>query len=126
MKRILILITALVYIVFACNYVLLCKRNTGVVNLFECFNLPAAKSGSSVPLLLKSPSHQNTPVSTNFLSRPRVIITRMASPDFSIVAISFLLLFTLFVKKEQFFLLISTPFSIEPSPGIVFLRNLRI
>ena len=125
MKRILILTTALIYTIFACNYVQLCKRNTGIVNLFECFNLPIAKPSTSIPLILKSPSHQNTPVSTNFLSRPRVIITRMASPDFSIVAITFLLLFTFLVKKERF-LLISTPFSIEPSPGIVFLRNLRI
>ena len=115
LKRILILTTALVYTIFACNYVLLCKRNTGVVNVFECFSLPAAKQGPGVPMVLKSPSHQNTPVSSNFLSRPRVIITRMASPDFSIVAITFLLLFTFIVKKEQFFLLISTPFSIRPN-----------
>ncbi len=125
-KRNLILITALVYIIFACNYVLLCKRNIRVLNLVECFNLLTAKQNSGAPLLLKGSSHQNTPVSTQFLSRPRVIITRIASPDFSIVAITFLLLFTFLVKKEQFFLLISTPFSIDSSPDIIFLRSLRI
>jgi hypothetical protein len=125
-KRNLILITALVYTIFACNYVLLCKRNIRVLNLVECFNLLSAKPNADVPLLLKGPSHQNTPVSTQFLSRPRVIITRIASPDFSVVAITFLLLFTFLVKKEQFFLLINTPFSIDTSPDIISLRSLRI
>jgi len=125
-KRNLILITALVYTIFACNYVLLCKRNIRVLNLVECFNLVAAKPNSGVPLLLKEPSHQNTPVSTQFLSRPRVIITRIISPDFSIVTITLLLLFTFLVKKEQFFLFINAPFSIDSGPDIIFLRSLRI
>jgi hypothetical protein len=125
-KRNLILITALVYTIFACNYVLLCKRNIRVLNLVECFNLLAAKPNPGASMLLKGPSRQNTPVSTQFLSRPRVIITRIASPDFSVVAISFLLPFTFLVKKQQYFLFISTPFSIDTSPDIIFLRSLRI
>lgn len=125
-KRNLILITALVYTIFACNYVLLCKRNIRVLNLVECFNLLTAKQNSGVSLVLKDPSHQNTPVSTQFLSRPRVIITRIGSPDFSIISITFLLLFTFLLKKEQFFLSIGTPFSIDSSPDIISLCNLRI
>ena|ERR1700761_3880589 len=124
-KRNLILITALVYTIFACNYVLLCKKNTGVVNLIECFNSIIVKQKLRLPAVVKNPSQQNIPVANQFLSRPRVIINRVTLPDLSIVAIAFLLLFTFLIKRERFFLL-GTLLSISPSPGIIFLRNLRI
>ena len=126
LKKNLVLITALIYTIFACNYVFLCKRNIGFVNPIAGCNLPALIQSANKTLIIKGPSSQRLPVSNKFLSRPRVVINRLTLPDFSILAITFLLLFTLFAKKRQSFLFID--FSSYPNPrsGIVFFNNWRI
>lgn len=126
LKKNLVLITALIYTIFACNYVLLCKRNISFVKPIAGCNLSTLIQSANKTLIIKGPSSQRLPVSDKFLSRPRVVTNRLTLPDFSILAITFLLLFTPFVKKRQSFLFIDFFSFPNPCPGIIFLGNWRI
>jgi hypothetical protein len=126
LKKNLVLITALIYIIFACNYVLLCKTNIGIIKPIPRYNSPISVQGANTTLIIKGSSSQRLPVSNNFLSRPRIVTNRLTLPDFSILATTFLLLFTLFVKKRQSFLFINFFSSPAYFPGIMFFCNWRI
>jgi hypothetical protein len=126
LKKNLVLITALIYTIFACNYVLLCKRNIGIVNPVPCCNSLVSIQSANTTLIIKESSSQKLPVSDKFLSRPRVVTNRLALPDFSILAITFLLLFTLVVEKRQSFLFLDFFAYPNACPGIVFFGNWRI
>jgi hypothetical protein len=126
LKKNLVLITALIYIIFACNYVLLCKKSIGIVNPVPVYNLPVSIQSANTTPIIKESSPRRLPVSNKFLSRPRVLTNRLTLPDFSILAITFLLLFTPFVKKRpcfSFTVFFSHP---NPCPGIIFFGNWRI
>ena len=125
-RRVLVLIMALVYTIFACNYMLLCKRNISVVNLVRGrYSLVSKQRAGTIPII-KNSSSQRPPVSNKFLSKPRVITNRLNLPDFSILAFTFLLLFTLFAKKRQSFFVIDFLSYPDRCPGIVFFGNWRI
>jgi hypothetical protein len=89
LKRNLILITALVYLVFACNYVLLCRRNTRVINLMECF-YPQKSQIKTTHSTISSANQRH--LLHNFLSRPRVISNPIFSIEFSLTIITLLFL----------------------------------
>jgi len=126
LKNFLVLITALVYTIFACNYVLFCKRNPGIVRLVPAHNPVVSKQGNNTIQMIRGASSQEFPVSHKFLSRPRVVTNRFILPDFSILAFIFLLLFTLFEKKRRSFLAVDFFSYPDPCPGIIFFHNWRI
>jgi hypothetical protein len=126
LKKNLVLITALIYIIFACNYVLLCKRNIGIGKPIPSFNSAVSIQLTNTILIIKESSSQRLPVSGKFLLRPRVVTNRPILPDFSLLATTFLLLFILFVKKGQPFLFIDFFPAPNLFPGIIFFCNWRI
>ena len=97
-KRNLILITTLVYLVFACNYVLLCKRNTSVINLLECFYSQKSQP-KTLPSTISS-ANQRRHIH-NFLSRPRVINNPVFSIKFSLIIITLPFLSAYYNLKNQ-------------------------
>ena len=126
LKKILVLVIALVYTIFACNYVLFCKRNTSVLSAVPAYNSLASKQGGNTAQIIRGSSSQELPVSHKFFSRPRVVTNRPTLPDFSILAFTFLLLFTVFEKKHQSFFAPTFFSRPDPCPGIIFLHNWRI
>jgi hypothetical protein len=125
-RKILVLITTLVYTIFACNYVLFCKRNIGAVSPNMAYSTLVAKQAGNVAEIIRGISSQGLPVSHKFLSKPRVVTNRLTLPDFSILALTFLLLFTLFEKKRQSFFAADIFSYPHPCPGIIFFQNWRI
>jgi Na+/melibiose symporter-like transporter len=100
-RRNLILITAIVYMIFACSYVLFCRRNVRIVNVIDCFNSSSSKQNINTLSIEKSSSTNHSPFSHVFLSRPRVISNRSVSLNFSLIIITFLFLFTYYNLKNQ-------------------------
>jgi hypothetical protein len=125
-RKILVLIIALIYTIFACNYVLFCKQDSGVVSSIPVYSSLAAKQAGNTAQIIRASSSQEFPVSHKFLSKPRVVTNRLTLPDFSILAFTFLLLFTLFEKRRQSFVAANLFSYTDPCPGIIFFHNWRI
>jgi len=79
------MLLCIIYLFFACFYVLLCQRNNNVISLF-------GNTISVNPKTVISPSTK-TKSSLKFFSRPRVVANRLSNPG-SILAAIFCLLFS--------------------------------
>ena len=121
LRRNLVLITALIYLVFACSYVILCRRNTTIINLLDCFKFSA--SANVVKGTIKIESQATSPISHKFLSRPRVVFKR-----FSVAAILTVIvpLWILSFCRTIYIGLPIAPPVFNPSRRLVFLQNWRI
>ena len=108
LKKNLILLIALIYLVFACDYVLFCRRDTSVVNMFGCFYSPKSQIKTTPSQEVKISSVNKRQLLHTFLSRPRVINNTPFSIKFSLVIITLLFLFTYSNLKDK---------------SLVFLRN---
>jgi len=120
-KRNLVLLTALIYMIFACSYVLLCRRDTSVVNLVDCFYSFTSKQ--NVSPVIKSPI-PHSPIANKFLSRPRVVFNRPVLLSFVLTAVTILSFFVFSFLNYTALIIVST--SHFKCPGIVFLRSWRI
>jgi len=125
-KKSLVLLIAVIYTVFACNYVAFCNRNTTTINLLQSIKVIFTKQGVKTAEAINWFLAKKSQGKTKFLSRPRVINQKMPVVDFSVVASLFLLLFVTFSFSNHFFLFVNTFHQPNPYPGIVFLNNWRI
>jgi len=126
LKKKLVLFVAVVYTVFACDYIVLCNRNTHTINLLQSINLVFAKKEIKISSVNKSSSTKKKTGKKGFLARPRVIIQKMGVPDFSIVTLLFLLLFSVCFFPTLNFLSVHSFRLANPYPGIIFFNNWRI
>jgi hypothetical protein len=93
LKRKLAFITAFVYILFACGYVLVCKRDNLTINLF---NHAASQSNNAflIPKINKTFGHK--PVSAKFPGRPKVVEKKVMALVFALL--TFVLLSFIYCK----------------------------
>ena len=128
LKRYSILVLTLVYMIFACSYILFCHRNTRVVNLSDCFNSLSSKQKITITptIKIKSSSTNHSPFSHTFLSRPRVISNRLALINFSLIIVTLLFLLTFFNFKNQSFPFSRYKYSYHLHTDIKFYQCWRI
>jgi hypothetical protein len=126
LKRNLILLTTVIYLFFACSYVLLCKRDNGVINLFSCFYSTVSGVKTSTSPIIKTASANPSPLSHKFLSRPRVVINRLLLANFAVVAIVLLSVFNLNLSSKRSSLQIIIKHSTFRRPDLAFYHNWRI
>jgi hypothetical protein len=112
--------------VFACDYVLFCKRDTRVINILSFFSSFQSQQKAGNSQVIKSAPTHKTPLSYSFLSRPRVVIKQIAIIDFALMVIAFLTPFIFFSVKAQFSKIITTSPFFRPCPDIIFYQNWRI
>ncbi|MDP9080715.1 MAG: hypothetical protein M3O71_25140 [Bacteroidota bacterium] len=98
-KRKLVLVTTIVYLLFACGYVAFCERDNHVINLLSLFSHKITQANnSSLSLKIgKVPGHK--PGSVKFLSRPRVVDKKVQVPVFALLTFMVLLIF---INAERF------------------------
>jgi hypothetical protein len=126
LKRYSILVLTLVYMIFACSYVLFCHRNTRLVNLSDCFNSLSSKQKITITPIIKSSSTNHSPFSHTFLNRPRVISNRVALINFSLIVVTLLFLFTFFNFKYLSFSFLRYKYSSYLHTDIKFYQCWRI
>lgn len=126
LKRYSILVLTLVYMIFACSYVLFCHRNTRVINLSDCFNSLSSKQKITITPIIKSSSSNHSPFSHTFLSRPRVISNRLALINFSLIIVTLLFLLTFFTFKNLSFSFLRYKYSSHLHTDIKFYQCWRI
>jgi hypothetical protein len=126
LKRYLILVLTLVYMIFACSYVLFCHRNTGIINLPDYFKSNSSKQKITITPVIKSSSTNHSPFSHTYLSRPRVISNRVALINFSLIIITLLFLFTFFNLKNLSFSFLRYKYSSHQHTDIRFYQCWRI
>lgn len=116
------MLTTICYLFFACNYVILCKRNNQLVNLIDCFLDTAAKLQAGMNPVFKPIEKQKFPSAFKFLSRPRVISNEIAAFNLAVFALilSFIAPISRFTKAP------SLRYVSCSYPGMPFYRNWRI
>jgi hypothetical protein len=126
LKKYLILVLTLIYMIFACSYVLFCHRNSRIIKLSDCFNSLSSKQKTTITPLIKSSSTNHSPFSHTFLSRPRVISNRVALINFSLTIVTLLFFFTFFNLKNLSFSFLRYKYSSYPHTDIRFYQCWRI
>jgi len=125
-KRNAVLVTILVYLVFACNYVVLCKRETSVVNLFNCFHSPNTLQKKSAPEVVKKSASPGKSTFPKFLSRPRVISTKTVNHNLSQSISVLLFVFAFFAITNCLSHYIKNKFFLLPSSRLIYYCSWRI
>jgi hypothetical protein len=90
LKKYSIFVFAAIYLLFACGYVLLCQRDTRLINMLDCFHQQKATSN------VVGSKNSSKPNSAKFGVRPRVAFNKKLIAGFSFTVLLFSLLFSFY------------------------------
>jgi len=126
LRRNLILLTTLIYLVFACSYVVLCKRDNRTINLLSIFQCGSSHSKIAVAAEIKSACTNALPILNKFLIRPRVLFNRIQSTNFFLFAVTLLSIFIFGPFSKRSILLIGPDHFSLYHFGLAFCYSWRI